>query len=177
MEDATEVIKTRGNTAYLSHACSALLACASRTTEVGTSRPAAGVRTSPSASCGTGLIPSETLETVLCCAGQDPTRRRKRGRPSFVHETSVETAQKRAYASNCYGVLLSKCNHDDGPRGRGFDDNGVTSFIAQMATLARMDVVVLVSYKTTRYHVFSASAAKCVLYHVSYFLMSPASFI
>lgn len=92
------------------------------------------------------MIPSETLETVLCCAGQDPSRGRKRGRPSFAHETSVETAQKRAYASNCYGVLLSKCNHSDGPRGQVFDDNGVASFMAQMATLARMDTVVLVSY-------------------------------
>lgn len=154
VEDATEVIKTRGNTAYLSHACSALLACASRTTEVGTSRPPAGVQTSPSASCGGGLIPSETLETALCCAGHDSPRRRKRGRPAFVYETSVETAQKRAYASNCYGVLFSKCNHGDGPRSRSFDDNGVTSCIAQMATLARMDTVVLVSYEPTRNNVF-----------------------
>lgn len=145
VEDATEVIKTRGNTACLSHACSALLACASRTAEVGTSQLAAGVQASPSSSGG-GLFPSETLETGLCCAEQGPPRRRKRGRPAFVYETSVETAQKRAYASNCYGVLLSKCNQGDGTRGRGFNDNGVNSFIAQMTALARMDTVVLVSY-------------------------------
>lgn len=147
VEDATEVIKARGNTASLSHACSALLACASRSGEV---------CTSGSASCGGGLIPSETLETALCSAGQAPLRRRKRGRPALVYETSVETAQKRAYASNCYGILLSKCNHAGGPNSRGLNDSGVASFVAKMAALAGVDTVVLVSYVRT-YIMFSAN--------------------
>ena len=149
VEDATEVIKTRGNTASLSHACSALLACASRSGEVCTPGPSAGVHTPRSASCGGGLIPSETLETALGSAEQDPLWRRKRGRPALVYETSIETAQKRAYASNCLGVLLSKCNHAGAPQSRGMNDNAVASFVAKMAALARVDTVVLVSYVQT----------------------------
>lgn len=49
-------------------------------------------------------------------------------------EVSVETAQKRAYANNCWSVLL-----------RMRDQRRATDFIAEMAALARTDTLVLVS--------------------------------
>lgn len=49
-------------------------------------------------------------------------------------EMSVETAQKRAYASNCWSVFL-----------RIREQRRATDFIAKMATLARTDMLVLVS--------------------------------
>lgn len=62
-----------------------------------------------------------------------------------MYEMNVETAQKRAYASNCYRVLLSEYSRDDGERRRHLQDDGGISFIVHMTALAHTDSVVLVS--------------------------------
>lgn len=54
---------------------------------------------------------------------------------------TVETAQKRAYASNCYRVLLSKVKEDSLQGDEG------ERFIIKMASLSSSEDVVMVSQK------------------------------
>lgn len=56
---------------------------------------------------------------------------------------SVDTAQKRAYASNCFTFLSSSCFQDDGQHKHGVLPEQVTSFILELSELARTDIVSL----------------------------------
>lgn len=67
------------------------------------------------------------------CGGKS-TRRR----PS-IYEMSVETAQKRAYARNCYDRMLSECNQ----REAGVLGERATRFIDELAEVSRTDTVAL----------------------------------
>lgn len=81
----------------------------------------------------TAVLSHAYLALVVCT--NEETRVGKGHAPS-ASEMSVETAQKRAYASNCWNVLL-----------RMREQRRATDFIANMATLARTDTLVMVSLK------------------------------
>lgn len=56
-----------------------------------------------------------------------------------MYEMSVETAQKRAYARNCYDRMLSECDQ----RGAGVLGVRETSFVDKLAEVSRSDTVAL----------------------------------
>lgn len=75
---------------------------------------------------------SHACAALMACTTE--VTRSDESRWPAASEVSVETAQKRAYANNCWSVLL-----------RMRDQRGATDFIAEMAALARTDTLVLVS--------------------------------
>ncbi|CAM9099714.1 unnamed protein product [Ascophyllum nodosum] len=136
--DATDVVKSSGNTAALSHTFSTLSVCSM-------------VADCDEYSVTLSRHPPEVtarapVESETCIGPIDDGKQRKRRREPWTYDTSVETAQKRAYATNSYRILLSevlpvKRDHRRDRQERAADEG--TSFIAKMASLAISDVVVL----------------------------------
>lgn len=127
--NATDVIKLSGNTAALSHAYSALSVCTVANADdsnIDFSRIPPGL-----------TVGSKSLRLDL---------QRKRRRQPSTYEMSIETAQKRAYASNCYRVLLSKIK-EECPKGEACDEG--KRFIARIASLSNSEDVVMVSQTRT----------------------------
>lgn len=110
--DAGSIVTSTGRLAVISHAYSALVVCVG-----GISELESGI--SPSDSSG------ESIREVS-------TRRRP-----CVYEMSVETAQKRAYASNCYNQLLSEFNQDVQ------QGNQATSFLEELVEISRGDTIAM----------------------------------
>lgn len=91
---------------------------------------------------------SSAYSALLVCAGRngrssfapasDNGRKSTRRRPC-IYEISVETAQKRAYARNCYERILSERNQ----REAGVLGERATSFIYELAHVSRTDTVAL----------------------------------
>ncbi|CAN0211377.1 unnamed protein product [Ectocarpus sp. 13 AM-2016] len=114
VDDASAVVKSRGDVGVVSHAYSALLLCG------GGSKLASSISTRDPAGDG-------GKSTSVPC----------------LYEISVDTAQKRAYASNCFTFLSSRCAQDDGQHKDGVLAEQVTSFILELSDLAQTDVVSL----------------------------------
>lgn len=85
---------------------------------------------------------SSAYSALLVCADRNehmslaPTSERRR---PCTYEMSVETAQKRAYARNCYDRMLSECNQ----REAGVLGERATNFIDELAQVSRSDTVAL----------------------------------
>ncbi|CAB1107394.1 unnamed protein product [Ectocarpus sp. CCAP 1310/34] len=114
VNDASAVVKSRGDVGVVSHAYSALLLCG------GGSKLASSISTRDAAGDG-------GKSTSVPC----------------LYEMSVDTAQKRAYASNCFTFLSSRCAQDDGQHKHGVLAEQVTSFILELSELAQTDIVSL----------------------------------
>ncbi|CAM9107786.1 unnamed protein product, partial [Ectocarpus fasciculatus] len=112
--DASAVVKSRGDVGVVSHAYSALLLCGG----------------------GNKLGSSSSTREAAGDGG-------KSTRVPCLYEMSVETAQKRAYANNCFMFLSSRCARDDGQHKHGVLAEQVTSFILELSELARTDIVSL----------------------------------
>lgn len=112
VEDAGNIVTSHGCLAAISHAYSALVVCVGGSSELesGTSAPDS--------------------------SGENIREGRTRRRPC-VYEMSVETAQKRAYASNCYNQLLSEYDQDVR------QGKQTTSFIEELVEVARRDAVAI----------------------------------
>ncbi|CAM9303136.1 unnamed protein product [Choristocarpus tenellus] len=129
VDDASKVMRSRANTAILSHACSALNACSSGG---GSSTgcklmKGEGISVIPSCSCTWGFSRDVHLPITPC-----------------TYEVSIETAQKRAYASNCYSLLM--CKHEEDKSGHTdthMQEGETAAFLHRMSALARGDPVVL----------------------------------
>lgn len=132
IDDATNILKSRGGTAALSHAHSSLSVCAD------TGAVASNVLRGPFAP---EQFPGDTLDT-LSVPGNG--KRWRSDRWCSQYEFRVETAQKRSYASICYYTL---CPTDDRRNGycswRQYDDESI-HFISDLTALARTDIVVMV---------------------------------
>ncbi|CBJ26297.1 expressed unknown protein [Ectocarpus siliculosus] len=114
VDDASAVVKSRGDVGVVSHAYSALLLCG------GGSKLASSISTRDAAGGGG-----------------------KSTRVPCLYEMSVDTAQKRAYASNCFTFLSSRCAQGDGQHKHGVLAEQVTSFILELSELAQTDIVSL----------------------------------
>ena len=140
------MVKSSGNTAALSHTFSTLSVCSM-------------VADCDEYSVTLSRHPPEVtarapVESETCIGPIDDGKQRKRRREPWTYDTSVETAQKRAYATNSYRILLSevlpvKRDHRRDRQERAADEG--TSFIAKMASLAISDVVVLVRGRQTKH--------------------------
>lgn len=113
VDDVCGVVKSRGDLGTLSHTYSALSLCG-----------------------GGRRLPIWDYDGDA--TGEGGTQPRA---PS-VYEMSVETAQKRAYASNCYTRLLSGSDDSDYLEASMIGERA-TGFIEDLARLARTDIVVL----------------------------------
>lgn len=112
VEDAVNVVTSHGRLAVMSHAYSALVVCVGGSSEL--------------VSGASASVSSE--ESIR----ESSTRRRP-----CIYEMSVETAQKRAYASNCYNQVLSEYTRDvrQGKR--------ATSFMEELIAIAHRDTIAL----------------------------------
>lgn len=110
VEDAGNIVTCHGRLAVMSHAYSALVVCVGGSSEM-----------------GPGISASDRSEESI--------REVSITRRPCVYEMSVETAQKRAYASNCYNQLLSEYDQDvrQGKR--------ATSFVEELVEIGRADTV------------------------------------
>lgn len=115
VDDVCGVVKLRGDVGILSHIISALSICG-------------GGRRVMSSGWG-----GDTTEGGSA---------RPRAPAVYSYEMSVETAQKRAYAGNCYDLLLSDAK-DDGHSEPGMLNERATSFIEELAELARRETLAL----------------------------------
>ncbi|CAM9104471.1 unnamed protein product [Discosporangium mesarthrocarpum] len=141
IEDAAEVMRSRAETAVLSHACSALRACSR---EEVAKQYSAKSRDRKFPYPGI-LSPHGGARTLSMQSGRWATHKNTHGFPSS-YEISVETAQKRAYASNCYSVLLSKHIEDEARQQEGLPVSNLGSserFLQEMGVLAQSDIIVL----------------------------------
>lgn len=146
VEDATDTVRSRGNMAALSHTYSALLMFFPNSRRrLGSFEAGLGSQAPCSSFEGKLFHMSERFDISSFWAGKVlPNCSSKEKRPR-MYEMSIETAQKRAYASNCYNLLLSKCMRDEGRREQNKNSDEAATFVGQMATLARADDVVAVS--------------------------------
>ncbi|CAM9324498.1 unnamed protein product [Ectocarpus sp. 6 AP-2014] len=114
VDDASAIMKSRGDVGVVSHAYSALLLCG-----------------------GGGKLASSISTRDAAGGGGKSTR------VPCLYEMSVDTAQKRAYASNCFTFLSSRCAQGDGQHKHGVLAEQVTSFILELSELAQTDIVSL----------------------------------
>ncbi len=88
------------------------------------------------------LVCTRGNELSLATPTPDSGRERARYR-SYAHEMSLETTQKRAYARNCFNLLLAACDEEVGKVEPGVLGERATSFIRDMAQVARGDTVAI----------------------------------
>lgn len=88
------------------------------------------------------LVCTRGNELLLATPTPDSGRERARYRPC-AYEMSLETTQKRAYASTCFAQLLAECDEEVGKVESGVLGEGATSFIRDMTEVARGDTVAL----------------------------------
>lgn len=148
--DASEVVKSNAHTAVLSHAYSALMACTNALASP--KYPSYGSSATMLQNHADPTKEGPARAEKMCNNGSHSSKhgsvhaKRPRLQPSLcLHETTVETAQKRAYAGNCWSVLTSKCNEVGGQAREQEHKSEIDAFVAALTALARTDNVVLVS--------------------------------